>query len=118
MTATVWNELLPLTFTRSWCKLIGAGNTSEQLTSSDEPNADDEVLELAHQLDPSVENQDIDDWMDVDCNDEGHQMLSDEDIITCVTQTEQDTEENDDNEPEDEEIQKVPKAGEIKRHVG
>ena len=113
MTATAWNDLLPLTFTRSWSKLIGAGSTSEQLSSSDEPN-DDEVLKLAHQLDPSVENQDIDDWMDVDCNDEGYQMLSDEDIITCVTQTEQDTEENDDNEPEDEEIQNVPKAGEVK----
>ena len=108
MTATAWDDLLPLTFTRSWNKLLGS--TSGQLSSSDEPEENDEVLELARQLDSNIENQDIDDWMDVDCSDEGYQMLSDEDIIRRVNQTDQATEENDDDEEEDEEIQNVPKT--------
>ena len=112
MTATAWDDLLPLTFTRSWNKLLGG--TSGQLSSSDEPKENDEVLELARQLDSNVENRDIDDWMDVDCRDEGYQMLSDEDIIRHVTETDQATQENDDDEEEDEVIQNVPKAGEVK----
>ena len=46
-----------------------------------------EVLELAHQLDFNLECEDITHWMNVDNSEEGYQLLSDEDLIKQITET-------------------------------
>ena len=65
-------------------------------------------MELARQLDPNFENEDLQDWMNVDKDDKGYQLVSDEDIIQNLTQTDEATQE--DEEDESEEIDRVPSS--------
>ena len=115
MSATAWDDLFPITLTKSWNKLLCTSSRSEQ-SSTDEPEesnpSSDEVMELAHQLDPNFEEEDLHDWMNVDSDDKGYQLLSDEDIIQNVTQTDEAIQE--DQEDESEEIEGVPSSGEVK----
>ena len=94
MTAAAWEDVSSLTVQKSWNKLN-----------------DDEVVELAQQLDS---NLDVNGWMAVDNNDMGYQLLSDEDIIKEVTQSEEveDIEEHEDTSEEDPST--IPTPGEVK----
>ena len=72
----------------------------------------DEVLQLAQQLDSNLETEDVNIWINVDSGDKGYQLLSDEDIVKQVTQTndKKETEEDDG----DEEIKDAPCSEDVK----
>ena len=112
MAATAWEDIPSSTLAKSWNKLLRTGSTAEKSMSTTESEKDsDEVLKLAQQLDSSLQHEDVNAWVNVDSNDQGYQLLSDEDIIKQVTQTNdaEVTEEEDEDESED-----VPSSGEVK----
>ena len=80
------------------------------MSTTESEKDSDEVLKLAQQLDSSLQHEDVNAWVNVDSNDQGYQLLSDEDIIKQVTQTNnaEVTEEEDEDESED-----VPSSGEV-----
>ena len=73
-------------------------------------------MKLAHQLDPSIENEDLTDWMNRDSDDKGYYLLSDEDIVRNVTQTDETIQE--DEEDESAEIEGSVHFWKSERHVG
>ena len=118
MTATAWEDLPPMTITKSWNKLLHSGdtNSSDSSLSPADSEAQDnsptntEVLELAHQLDSNLKDKDVCDWMNIDSGDQGYQLLTDEEIVQQVTQTNEITEEEEDEQCENED---VPSSGEV-----
>ena len=74
---------------------------------SDQAGAED----LACQLDSNLQDEDIREWMNGDSDDQGYQLLSDDDIIQHVTQQDKTTKE--DEEDDCEEID-IPSAIEMK----
>lgn len=112
MTATAWEDLPPMTITKSWNKLLQSGdtNSSESSLSPVDSEAQDnnptnaEVLELAHQLDSNLEDEDVCDWMNIDSGDQGYQLLTDEEIVQQVTQTNEIAEEEEDEQCENEDV--------------
>ena len=109
MTATAWEDIPSLTLTKSWNKLL---RTAE--VSVDSGDGIDEVLQLAQQLDSNLETEDVNTWINVDSGAKGYELLSDEDIVKQVTQTndKEDTEEDDGDETE--EIKDIPCSGNVK----
>lgn len=117
MTAAAWDELPPLTLAKSWRKLLHTGDTNKQSSSaepeeSDPTSSEKQCKELACQLDASLQDEDISEWMNVDSDDQGYQLLSDDGIVQLVTQP--DTTEEDDEEDESEERHDIPSCGEVK----
>ena len=112
MTAAAWEDIPSLTLTKSWNKLLRTESTAE--VSVDSGDGSDEVLQLAQQLDSNLETEDVNTWINVDSGDKGYQLLSDEDIVKQVTQTndKEDTEEDDGDEIE--EIKDTPCSGDVK----
>ena len=94
-----------MTQTRSWNKLlpIDTNNRHQQLSQLKVIL----VLKLAHQ---HREERDVHDWLKVDNNDEGYQLLSDDDIVKQITQTD----EEEDEEDEVKDVEDVPSSGEVK----
>ena len=109
MTATAWEDIPSLTLMKSWNKLL---RTAE--VSVDSGDGIDEVLQLAQQLDSNLETEDVNTWINVDSGAKGYELLSDEDIVKQVTQTndKEDTEEDDGDETE--EIKDIPCSGDVK----
>ena len=109
MTAAAWEDIPSLTLTKSWNKLL---RTAE--VPVDSGDGSDEVLQLAQQLDSNLETEDVNTWINVDSGDKGYELLSDEDIVKQVTQTndKEDTEEDDGDEIE--EIKDIPCSGDVK----
>ena len=66
------------------------------------------MLELAHQLYPTTESEDLHDWMNVDSDDKGYQLLSDEDSIHV---SHRDEAIQKDDEEESEETEHAPSSG-------
>ena len=83
-----------MTLTKSWNKLLRF-DTNEQSPSTVEPAESDstnaEVMELAHQLDSNLEDEDVHDWLKFDSIDKGHQLLSDDDIVKQIIQMDETT---------------------------
>lgn len=109
MTAAAWEDIPSLTLTKSWNKLL---RTAE--VPVDSGDGSDEVLQLAQQLDSNLETEDVNTWINVDSGDKGYELLTDEDIVKQVTQTNdrEDTEEDDGDEIE--EVKDIPCSGDVK----
>ena len=105
MTAQAWNDIPRLTLTRSWNKLLLVVESTDQSTSAenDQASATVECEDLARQLHSDLHNEDIREWMAGDSDDQGYQLLSDDDIIQHVTQQHEITEEDDEDGDGDEE---------------
>ena len=88
MTAAAWDDVSSLTVQKFWNKLLSSAKVAHP-SSIESAENDDEVVELAQQLDSNLETEDVNGWMAVDNNDMGYQLLSDEDIIKEVTQSEE-----------------------------
>ena len=74
---------------KSWDKLLSSEESINPSTVS--PNEDnDEVVELAKQLDSNLEMDDISEWMTIENDHAGHHLLSDEEIISEVSKTNED----------------------------
>ena len=110
MTAAAWEDIPSLTLTKSRNKLLRTESTAE--VSVDSGDGSDEVLQLAQQLDSNLETEDVNIWINVDSGGKGYQLLSDEDIVKQVTQTndKKNTEEDDG----DEEIKDAPCSEDVK----
>lgn len=105
--AQAWNDLPSQTLQRAWNKLWPQEN--EDNTDTETHNTDnEEILQLFDAL-PGGENIEIDDvtaWMDLDKQDAGFQLLSDDDIIQQVLDP-KDPEEDDES---DHEVVEAPKT--------
>ena len=114
MIAAAWDDLPPLTLTRSWNKLLAVVASTEQSSSveSDQACVAAECEDLAHQLDSGLQDEDIREWMDGDSDDHGYQLLTDEDIIQHISQSDKTTKE--DEEESSEESHNIPSCGEVK----
>jgi len=100
MTAAAWEDISASTLQKSWNKLLHSAEVASQASSADTTDIENEneVMELAQQLDGNLETEDVNGWMAVDNNDMGYQLLSDVDIIKEVAQM---AEDEDDEETED-----------------
>ena len=89
MIAGAWEDISSSTLRKSWDKLLSSEESINPSTVS--PNEDnDEVVELAKQLDSNLEMDDISEWMTIDNDHAGHQLLSDEEIVSEVSKTNKD----------------------------
>ena len=109
MIAGAWEDISSSTLRKSWNKLLSSEESINPSTVS--PNeGNDEVVELAKQLDSNLEMDDISEWMTIDNDHAGHQLLSDEEIISEVSKT------NEDEVIEDEQVNEdtsgIPTSGE------
>ena len=115
MTASAWDDIPPLTLARSWNKLLRIDDSSEPSSSPEESDptiAEKQCEELAHQLDPSLQDEEIASWIYEDSDDQGYQLLTDDDIVQHVTQQEEVNDEKD--EDESEESHNIPSCGDVK----
>lgn len=71
------------------------------------------MLSLAQQLDSNLQAEDVETWLNVDRNDQGYELLSDEDIVKQVTEGD-DPEVTEDDDDESKEVRNVPSSGEVK----
>ena len=106
MTAVAWDDLSFLTLARSWNKLFRIGDITEQSSStvpieSDQADAATECEDLARQLDSNLQDEVIREWMNRDSDDQGYQLLSDDDIIQHVTQQDETTKEDEEDDCEE-----------------
>lgn len=93
---------------------IATENSAEQSTSTTESEKDsDEVLQLVQQLDSNIQLEDVNEWVNVESNDQGYQLLSDEDIVRKVSQTDNTEVTEEESGDESEEV-RVPSSGEVK----
>ena len=114
MAAAAWEDVPPSTLVKSWKKLLRTENSAEQSTSTTESEKDsDEVLQLAQQLDSNIQLEDVNEWVNVKSNDQGYQLLSDEDIVRKVSQTDN-TEVTEEESGDESEDVHVPSSGEVK----
>ena len=116
MTATAWDDIPPLTLARSWNKLLHIGDWSEPSSSAEESDptiAEKQCEEHAHQLDPSLQDEDITSWIDGELDDQGYRLFTDDDIVQHVIQQEEVNDENDE-EDESEESYNIPSCGDVK----
>ena len=84
MTATAWDDIPPPTLARSCNKLLHIGDWSEPSSSAEESDstiAEKQCEEHAHQLDPSLQDEDITNWIDGELDDQGYRLFTDDDIV-------------------------------------
>ena len=114
MAAAAWEDVPPSTLVKSWKKLLRTENSAEQSTSTTESEKDsDEVLQLDQQLDSNIQLEDVNEWVNVESNNQGYQLLSDEDIVRKVSQTDN-TEVTEEESGDESEDVRVPSSGEVK----
>ena len=85
--------------------------SSLPIEAQDKSPTNAEVLELVYLLDSNLEDEDVRDWMNMDSGDQKFQLLSDEETVQHVTQTNETTEEEEDEQYESED---VPSSREVK----
>ena len=112
MSAAAWDDISPVTLTRSWRKLLQIEGHSTA-SSTDQELDDTSVLSnyetLLRELDSNLVDSDISNWLNADADDQGYQLLSDSEIIQQVTSQEEPPLE-DDTPVED---PSVPSSGEV-----
>lgn len=106
--AASWEKITPLTLSKSWLKLLGEGHSTESDPPEQESSDDPSCEELAQMLDADLTETDIQEWTEADSNDPGHQLYTDEEIISQVTGSEElCSEEEDEGEEEEGSLQCV-----------
>ena len=77
-----WDEIPPSGLQSSWNKLFDPGSAAV----TEEPSVIPEMLEIVEAI-PGCSNcdeRDIRDWITMDMNDQGYQLLNDEEIVESV----------------------------------
>ena len=87
--AASWEKITPLTLSKSWLKLLGEVHSTESDPPEQETSDDPSCEELAQMLDADLTETDIQEWTEADSNDHGHQLYTDEEIISQVTGSEE-----------------------------
>ena len=89
-------------------KMLGEGHSTESDPPEQESSDDPSCEELAQMLDADLTETDIQEWTEADSNDPGHQLYTDEEIISEVTGSEElCSEEEDEGEEEEGSLQCV-----------
>ena len=89
-------------------KMLGEGHSTESDPPEQESSDDPSCEELAQMLDADLTETDIQEWTEADSNDPGHQLYTDEEIISQVTGSEGlCSEEEDEGEEEEGSLQCV-----------
>ena len=116
MVAAAWDAVPALTLAKSWCKLMQMGDCTTASSSTD--HVEDRISDqshcemLLHQLDSNLQDEDISNWVNGDADDQGNQLLYDEEIIQQVT-IQQPNDTPDHHEEDEAEDSKVPNSGEV-----
>jgi DDE superfamily endonuclease len=101
--AKSWSKVKPITLVRSWRKILP--NVEIDLSDSEEIETGDtsEIYRIMENLKcfKSVDRENIEEWFDRDSNDPGFQCMSDADIVSHVTQTEEGESGDSENTSED-----------------
>ena len=85
MSAAAWEDISTLTLAKSWHKLLGGQNGTEDETSPCEDQSSEPTCEeLIRQVDNNLSDEDIEQWLGGDVNNPGYQLLSKEEIIQQV----------------------------------
>ena len=119
--AASWEQISSLTLSRSWLKLLGSHSITsenpeehshESAESALPPEQSDEASceELLQLLDKYLTDQDVQNWAQADSNDPGHQLYTDNEIISQVLGSEPSSEEETD---EQEEVLKLPSSAQV-----
>ena len=99
MTAKAWDDIPPLTLSKSWLKLLG---THHEISEVSDGNDQDQTCEdLARQLDSNLSDSDISEWIGADGFDPGYQILTDQDIIEQIACTDPQLSTESDSESEE-----------------
>ena len=101
--AKAWSKVKPITLARSWRKILP--NVEIDLSDCEEIEASDtsEICRIMENLKcfENVDRENIKEWFDRDSNDPGFQCMSDADIISNVTQTEEGESDSENTSEED-----------------
>ena len=112
MTALAWENVPATTLTKSWFKLLGSRSlSSADSTPSIEDSQEPTCEQLLHQVDATLSNDDVSEWLHFDSDDPGYQLLSDADIIQQVTQEEADNEDSDEDDSSP--TESIPTNGQV-----
>ena len=116
MAAAAWDDVPALTLAKSWHKLIQINDCTTASSSTDhieDQTSDQSGCEmLLHQLDSNLQDEDISKWINGDADDQGYQLLSDEETIQQVT-IQQPNDTPDHHEEDEAEDSKVANSGEV-----
>ena len=110
MSAEAWEDIPPLTLSKSWLKLLGTGHRIRE--TSEEMVEGETCEELTIQLDSNLSDRDISDWVNADSSDPGYALLSDQDIIQQLTCSNPPLPTEDESEDE-ESCNHIPTNGEV-----
>ena len=116
MAAAAWDDVLALTLAKSWRTLMQMGDCTTASSSTD--HVEDQISDqsdcemLLHQLDSNLQDEDISNWVNGDADDQGYQLLSDEEIIQQVN-IQQPNDTPDHHEEDEAEDSKVPNSREV-----
>ena len=111
MSAEAWEDISPLTLSKSWLKLLGSSHGTGEI--SDNRAEDETCEELTMQLDSNLSDREISDWVNTDNGDPGYALLSDQDIIGQITCPNPHLPTEDESENEDEDSKLIPTNGEV-----
>ena len=116
MSAAAWDDVPALTLAKSWRKLLQTGDCTTASSSSDhvedQSSNESDCETLIRELDSSLQDEDISNWVSGDADDQGYQLLSDEDIIQQVTSQQPDDTPKDCEEDEAKDSE-IPNSGEV-----
>ena len=101
--AKSWSKVKPITLVRSWRKILP--NVEIDLSDCEEIEASDtsEICRIMENLKcfENVDRENIEEWFNRDSNDAGFQCMSDADIVSNVTQTEEGESDSENTSEED-----------------
>ena len=101
--AKAWSKAKPITLVRSWRKILP--NVEIDLSDCEEIEASDtsEICRIMENLKcfENVDRENIEEWFDRDSNDLDFQCMSDADIVSNVTQTEEGESDSENTSEED-----------------
>lgn len=115
MSAAAWDDIPTSTITKSWRKLLHVqiGESTTPSTDDVEDRVRSDCETLLCQLDSNLQDEDINNWLNVDTDDQGYQLLSDEEIVQQVTSQQPEDALEDENEEDEAEELDIPSSGEV-----
>ena len=99
LTALAWEDVPAKTLTKVWFKLLGSrclspADSTLRSEKSQVPTSE----QLLHQVDATLPNDGVSEWLHSDPDDPGYQLLFDADIIQQVTLEQVDKEDSDEDD--------------------
>ena len=110
MIADAWENLLASTLSKSWLNILGSSCMLSPESEPETSNQDESCESLLQQVDDTLTPEEVEDWLNVDLNDPGYQLATDDEIIQQVSQCT--PTETSDTEDEDISAEKIINCGE------